>query len=130
MNMDFNFLRTTLLVIISLNLLNSCKKTETPEDVYRKYLIAQSECDKETLLSITTGQSLVDIKFMQEPCEPYKEEICQLTCGSETDTAICIASVKRNNVEMTFKNELRKINGEWKVAFGYKTFSIPFKNED
>jgi len=128
--MDINFLRTTLIIIISMNLLNSCKKTETPEDVYRKYLIAYSECDMETLLSITTGQSFVDIKYMQEPCEPYKEEICKLTCDCQADTAMCIASVKRNNIEMTFKNELRKINGEWKVAFGYKTFSLPCKNED
>lgn len=78
---------------------------------------------------MTSGQVFDDFNRNYGDCEPYTLEICSLKCDCEADTAMCYVSNKRNGIEMTFKNELWRIDGEWKVVYNYKTFSIPCDGE-
>jgi hypothetical protein len=90
----------------------------TPETATEAYVkaLAMGECDK--ALAISTGSAVETVNGMIEAgCEKYETTIVKTSCEVSGDNATCICIEQEDTLTFkTFKYELEKIEGDWKVA--------------
>ena len=90
----------------------------TPETATEAYVkaLAMGECDK--ALAISTGSAVETVNGMIEAgCDKYETSIVKTSCAVTGDMATCICIEQEDTLTFkTFKYELEKIEGEWKIA--------------
>jgi|GEM_PF-1345688 len=88
---------------------------ETATEIYVKAL-AMGECDK--ALAISTGSAVETVNGMMEAgCDKYETTIVKTSCEVTGDNAVCICIEQEDVLTFkTFKYELEKVEGDWKVA--------------
>jgi len=90
----------------------------TPETATESYVraLAMGECDK--ALAISTGSAVETVNGMIEAgCEKYETTIVTTSCEVTGDNATCICIEQEDVLTFkTFKYELEKVEGDWKVA--------------
>jgi len=88
---------------------------ETATEIYVKAL-ARGECDK--ALAISTGSAVETVNGMMEAgCDKYETTIVKTSCEVTGDNAVCICIEQEDVLTFkTFKYELEKVEGDWKVA--------------
>jgi len=88
---------------------------ETATEIYVKAL-AMGECDK--ALAISTGSAVETVNGMMEAgCDKYETTIVKTSCEVTGDNAVCICIEQEDVLTFkTFKYELEKGEGDWKVA--------------
>ncbi len=90
----------------------------TPETATETYVkaLAMGECDK--ALAISTGTAIETVNGMIEAgCDKYETIIVKTSCEVTGDNAVCICIEQEDALTFkTFKYELEKVEGDWKVA--------------
>lgn len=90
----------------------------TPETATEAYVtaLAMGECDK--ALALSTGSAIGTVNGMIEAgCDKYVTSIVKTSCAVTGDMATCICIEQEDTLTFkTFKYELEKIEGDWKVA--------------
>ncbi|MFT5818923.1 MAG: hypothetical protein ACI8ZM_000144 [Crocinitomix sp.] len=96
----------------------SCEYTQGPEMVVRDWLAYRSagECERAIDLECYSGEESRVILN----CEPYESEIIGLWCGTTEETSSCSCLESRGlSQEKHYEFDLKKIDGEWKIAGGF-----------
>ena len=110
-------LRTVLVGAVAGLLLTACGGGSSPDEVTKQFAqaLADGDCDKAKGMAIDEAETSVQ-GLIDAGCESYKTEIKSVNCETKEETASCTCEENRDGMEMTFKYELKQVDGEWKVA--------------
>lgn len=106
-------------------LLTACGGGSSPEDVTKSFVeaLATGGCDKALEMAIDDAKANVQSQI-DAGCTEYKSEIKSTECETQEETASCKCTETRDGAEQTYKYELKKVDGEWKVASFEKDFNL------
>jgi hypothetical protein len=131
-------LKTLLVGAVAGLLLTACGGGVSPEDVTKSFVeaLAAGDCEKAIGMSVESAKETVE-ESLKAGCDAYKTEITSIECarvkGVVTDVeegevdlelVTCKCDENREGQEMTYKYDLKKVDGEWKVANFEKDFNI------
>lgn len=110
-------LKTLLVGAVAGLLLTACGGGASPEDVTKSFVqsLADGNCDKAMEMAVESAKESVQ-GTVDAGCESYDTEIVSVECETLEETASCTCSEERESMEMTYKYDLKKVEGEWKVA--------------
>ena len=110
-------LRTLLVGAVAGLLLTACGGGSTPKDVTNSFVqaLADGKCDEAKGMAVETAAENVQ-GSIDAGCASYKTEIVSTECTESGETANCTCKEKRDGMEMTFKYDLKKVEGAWKVS--------------
>ena len=112
-------LKTLIVGLIASVMMISCaSEGSTPETATETYVkaLAMGECDK--ALEISIGTAVETVQGMKDAgCEKYNTTIVKTSCEVTGDNAVCICIEQEDVLTFkTFKYELERVDGAWKVA--------------
>jgi len=112
-------IKTLIVGLVAGGMMMSCaSEGSTPETATEAYVnaLANGECDK--ALTFSTGSAVETVEGMKEAgCEKYETTIVKTSCEVTGDNATCICIEQEDVLTFkTFKYELEKVEGNWKVA--------------
>jgi len=112
-------IKALIVVAVAGIMMVSCaSEGSTPETATETYVkaLAMGECDK--ALAISTGSAVETVNGMIEAgCDKYETTIVKTSCEVTGDNAVCICIEQEDVLTFkTFKYELEKVEGDWKVA--------------
>ncbi len=110
-------LKTLLVGAVAGLVLTACGGGTSPEDVTKSFVkaLADGDCGKAMEMAIESAEETV--KSTEEAgCEAYDTEIVSVECETTEEAASCKCTEKREGMDMTYKYELSKVEGKWKVA--------------
>ncbi|MDA7802957.1 hypothetical protein N8987_00080 [Crocinitomix sp.] len=109
-------LKTLLVGAIAGLLLTACGGGETPDNVTKSFVqaLADGDCDKAKGMAVEDALTNVE-SAIETGCESYTTDIKSVECETEGETATCTC-VEEREMEMTYKYDLKKVDGDWKVA--------------
>lgn len=107
-----------LLLFLPLIGLLSCEQEPTPEERLRKWLghMQRGECEKATRMIVESSMEPIELD-----CEAYEGEIISITCETREESSSCDCIESRNGSEEEQEYDLKKVDGEWKLAGGFQT---------
>lgn len=110
-------LRTLLVGAVAGLLLTACGGGSTPKDVTEAFVkaLADGKCDEAKGMAVETASENVQ-GSIDAGCTSYATEIVSTECTESGETASCTCKEKRDGMEMTFKYDLKKVDGAWKVS--------------
>jgi hypothetical protein len=112
-------LKTLLFGAVAGLLLTACGGGLSPEDTTKAFVqaLADGECDKAVEMSVESAKETVQAQ-LEAGCEKYTTEITSVTCEEGTEDAKkCKCTEKREGgMDMTYKYDLKNVDGTWKVA--------------
>lgn len=111
-------LRTLLLGAVAGLLLTACGGGESPDTVTKAFVqaLADGDCDKAKGMAVETALETVEAS-VESGCESYTTTIKSVDCEDATDDAVsCTCVETRDTGDMTFKYDLKKVDGTWKVS--------------
>lgn len=110
-------LKTLLVGAVAGLLLTACGGGSSPEDVTKSFVeaLASGDCEKAMGMAVETAKETVQ-GTIDAGCEKYESEITSVTCETTEETAACECAEKRDAMDMTYTYDLKKVDGEWKVA--------------
>lgn len=104
--------------IAGIMMVSCASEGSTPETATETYVkaLANGECDK--ALAISTGSAVETVNGMKEAgCDKYETTIVKTSCEVTGDNATCICIEQEDVLTFkTFKYELEKVEGDWKIA--------------
>jgi len=118
-------LRTLLVGAVAGLLLTACGGGSTPKDVTTQFVqaLADGDCAKAKEMAVGTAAENVQ-GTMDSGCPKYATEIKTVDCTESGETASCKCTEKRDGMEMTYKYDLKKEGGAWKVSDFKKDFDM------
>lgn len=118
-------LKTLLVGAVAGLLLTACGGGSTPKDVTNAFVqaLADGKCEDAKGMAVETASETVQ-GTIDAGCEGYKTEIVSTECTESGETANCTCTEKRDGVDMTFKYDLKKVDGNWKVSDYKKDFNM------
>lgn len=118
-------LRTLLVGAVAGLLLTACGGGSTPKDVTNSFVqaLADGKCDDAKGMAVETALETVQ-GSIDAGCTSYKTEIVSTDCTESGETAACTCVEKRDGMDMTFKYDLKKVDGAWKVSNYQKDFGM------
>ena len=110
-------LKTLLVGAVAGLFLTACGGGTSPEDVTKSFVksLADGDCDKAMEMAIDNAKESVQ-GTVDAGCEAYDTEIVSVECETSEDASSCKCTEKREGMEMTYKYELSKVEGNWKVS--------------
>lgn len=110
-------LRTVLVGAVAGLLLTACGGGSSPDEVTKSFAqaLADGDCEKAKGMAIEEAESSVQ-GLIDAGCESYKTEIKSVSCETSEESATCTCEENRDGMEMTFKYQLKSVDGAWKVT--------------
>lgn len=110
-------LKTLLVGAVAGLLLTACGGGTAPEDVTKSFVkaLADGDCEKAMGMAVESAKESVQ-GTIDAGCEAYDTEISSTECETSEESASCKCTEKREGMEVTYKYELSKKDGEWKVS--------------
>ncbi len=110
-------LKTLLFGAVAGLLLTACGGGASPEDVTKSFVeaLAAGDCEKAIGMSVESAKETVE-GTLEAGCDAYTTEITSVECDTKEEAATCTCVEKRESMDMTYKYDLKKVDGEWKVA--------------
>lgn len=110
-------LKTLLVGAVAGLLLTACGGGSSPKDVTESFVkaLADGDCNKAKEMAVETASENVQ-GSIDAGCTKYNTEIVSTDCTESGETASCKCKEKRDGMEMTFKYDLKKVDGGWKVS--------------
>jgi hypothetical protein len=110
-------LRTVLVGAVAGLLLTACGGGSTPDEVTKQFAQALADGDCEKAKGMAVDEALTNIQGLVDTgCEGYATEIVSVNCETKEETADCTCEEKRDGMDMKFKYNLKKVEGDWKVS--------------
>ena len=118
-------LRTLLVGAVAGLLLTACGGGSTPKDVTTSFVqaLADGECDKAKEMTVDAAVDLVQ-GTIDAGCAKYSTEIISVECTETGETASCTCKEKKDGMEQTYKYDLKKADGAWKISNYQKDFNM------
>jgi len=116
-------LRTLLVGAVAGLLLTACGGGSTPKDVTTAFVqaLADGDCTKAKEMAVDAAAESVQ-GTIDAGCTKYATTIKSVDCEETGETASCTCIEDRDGMEMTFKYDLKKADGAWKVTNYQKDF--------
>lgn len=113
-------LKSLLVGAVAGLLLTACGGGSSPEDVTKSFVeaLAAGDCDKAMGMAVESAKESVQ-GTIDAGCEAYETEIVSVSCETTEESASCTCAEKRESMDMTYKYDLKMVDGDWKVA-GYE----------
>ena len=111
-------LKSLLVGAVAGLLLTACGGGSSPEDVTKGFVeaLAAGDCDKAKGMAVESALETVE-STAESGCAEYTTEIVSVECGEAAEDAVtCSCKENRDMGEMTYDYDLKKVDGEWKVA--------------
>ncbi len=110
-------LKTLLLGAVAGLFLTACGGGSSPEDATRSFVqsLADGNCDKAMEMAVESAKETVQ-GAIDTDCQPYDTEITSVECEVMGETAACTCAETRESMEMTYKYDLKMVEGTWKVS--------------
>lgn len=110
-------LRTLLVGAVAGLLLTACGGGTSPKDVTNSFVnaLAEGKCEDAKAMTVETATDNVQ-GSIDAGCASYKTEIVSTECTESGETANCTCKEKRDGMEMTYKYDLKKVDGAWKIS--------------
>jgi hypothetical protein len=113
-------LKTLVLGAAAALVMTACNGgSDSPEATTESFVKSLSSGDCEKALTLATGSAEEQVKASADSgCEATGDELVgDVTCETEGDKASCSCQLKNALLgENTYKYELEKVDGKWKVA--------------
>lgn len=124
-------LRTLLVGAVAGLFLTACGGGGTPEDTTKSFAqaLADGNCDKAMEMAVDNAKETVQ-GSIDAGCEKYDTEIKSVSCETEGEASTCTCEETRTGMDMTFKYDLKQVDGAWKVTSYQKDMGLDLGGEE
>ena len=118
-------LRTLLVGAVAGLVLTACGGGSSPEDTTKTFAqnLADGKCEAAMEVAIDNAKETVQ-GTIDAGCEAYDTDIKSVECTTEGETATCTCEETRTGMDMTFKYDLKQVDGAWKVSAYQKDMGL------